>query len=135
MNSIRKIKNRIAALLQKEIDRSNAEIQELRQKQHDNMASYGIGGPYNRYEKAIARRETHIKELEALQKVQGCAVILEPLRMYGYFCPSCSEKFYLTGRHPDTVDCPICMRRIYRDGIYTEWNVQKNSQYTCLHHK
>lgn len=56
MNSISKIKNRIAALLQKEIDRSNAEIQELLQKQHDNMASYGIGGPYSRYERAIERR-------------------------------------------------------------------------------
>lgn len=46
MNSISKIKNRIAALLKKEIERSNAEIEELRQKQHDNMASYGIGIPY-----------------------------------------------------------------------------------------
>ena len=134
MNSIRKIKNRITALLQKEIDRSNAEIQELLQKQHDNMASYGIGGPYNRYERAIERRRTHIMELEALQKAQGCAVILEPLRMYGYFCPTCSEKIYLTGRNPDTVDCPVCMRRIYKDGVYTEWNVQKGSQYTRLHH-
>lgn len=111
MNNISKIKNRIAALLQKEIERSNAEIQELLQKQHDNMASYGIGGPYNRYERAIERRHTHIMELEALQKAQGCAVILEPLRMYGYFCPTCSEKIYLTGRKPDTVDCPVYIRR------------------------
>lgn len=134
MNSISKIKNRIAALLKKEIERSNAEIEELQQKQHDNMASYGIGGPYNRYEKAIERRRTRIKELEALQKAQGCVIILEPLHMYGYFCPSCSEKVYLTGRNPDTVECPICTRRIYKDGDYTEWNVQKNSQYTRIRH-
>lgn len=134
MNSITKIKNRIAALLQKEIDRSNAEIHDLRLKQQDNMASYGIGGPYRRYERAIERRQNHLKELEAIRKAQGCAVILESLRMYGYFCPSCSEKVYLTGRCPDTVDCPICTRRIYRDGAYTEWNVQKNSQYTCIRH-
>lgn len=132
MNSITKIKTRIAALIQKEIDRSNAEIQELRQKQHDNMASYGIGGPYRRYDQAIECRQNHLKELEAIRKAQGCAVILETLRMYGYFCPTCSEKIYLTSRNPDTVECPICMRRIYKDGAYTEWNVQKNSQYTCI---
>ena len=134
MNSISKIKIRIASLLQKEIEKSNVEIEMLQQKQHENMASYGIGGPYNRYEKAIERRRVHIKELEAIQKAQGCAVILEPLRMYGYFCPTCSEKIYLTEKNPDTVDCPICSRRIYKDGAYTEWNVQKNSQYTRLRH-
>lgn len=59
MNSIIKIKNRIASLLQKEIERSNAEIEELQQRQHDNMASYGTGGPYNRYEKPL-HAERHI---------------------------------------------------------------------------
>ena len=120
MNSISKIRYRITSLLQKEIEKSNVEIELLQRKQHENMASYGIGGPYNRYEKAIERRRTHIKELESIQKAQGCAVILEPLRMYGYFCPTCGEKIYLTGRYPDTVDCPICSRHIYKDGAYTE---------------
>lgn len=59
MNSIIKIKNRIASLLQNEIKISNAEIEELQQKQHDNMASYGIGGPYNRYEKPL-HADSHI---------------------------------------------------------------------------
>lgn len=97
------------------------------------MDFYGIGGPYQRYEKAIERRRNHLSELEALRKTQTSVVVLETLRLYGYFCPSCNEKVYLQGQNPDTVECPICNRRIYRDGVYTEWNIQKNSRFTRLH--
>ena len=133
MKELEKIKEKILTIIQKEEIKTQSEIEELPRKQQDNMDFYGIGGPYQRYEKAIERRRNHLSELEALRKTQTSVVVLETLRLYGYFCPSCNEKVYLQGQNPDTVECPICNRRIYRDGVYTEWNIQKNSRFTRLH--
>lgn len=133
MKNLEKIKEHINAIIRKEEIKTRSEIEELSRKQHDNMEVYGIGGPYQRYEQAIGRRKEHLSELESLRKAQSSVAILETMRLYGYFCPSCQEKVYLQERNPETVDCPICSRRIYRDGAYTEWNVQKNSRFTCLH--
>ena len=134
MYSMNKIKDQISKVIHREVQRTQKEIETLRETQRSNMSSYGIGGPYARYEKAIARRQERLDELEALNKAQSNSVVLETLRMYGYYCPACQEKFYLTSRNPETVECPICTRRIYRDGVYTEWMVQKDSRYTRLHH-
>ena len=133
MKKLEKIKEKILTIIQKEEIKTQSEIEELPRKQQDNMDFYGIGGPYQRYEHAIERRRNHLSELEALRKTQTSVVVLETLRLYGYFCPSCNEKVYLQGQNPDTVECPICNRRIYRDGVYTEWNIQKNSRFTRLH--
>lgn len=133
MKKIEIIKEHIFTIIQKEEIKTQSEMEELSRKQHANMSFYGIGGFYQRYERAIDRRKKHLSELENLRKAQNSVVCLEPLRLYGYFCPSCQEKIYLQERSPETVDCPICSRRIYKDGIYTEWNVQKNSRFTCLH--
>lgn len=133
MKKLEKIKEKILTIIQKEEIKTQSEIEELPRKQQDNMDFYGICGPYQRYEKAIERRRNHLSELEALRQTQTSVVVLETLRLYGYFCPSCNEKVYLQGQNPDTVECPICNRRIYRDGVYTEWNIQKNSRFTRLH--
>ena len=130
MEKLEKIKGRILAAIQKEEARTRDEIEELSRKQHASMGAYG-GGPYQRYERAIGRRQDHLSELEALRKAQCSAAVLEPLRLYGYYCPSCNERIYLQGRDPETLGCPICSRRIYRDGFYTEWSVQKDSRITC----
>lgn len=131
MKSLEKIKERIIAAIQKEEIKTRSEMEELSRKQHDNMDFYGIGGPYQRYERAISRRQDHLSELEALRKAQCTMTVLETLRLYGYYCPSCNERIYLQGRDPEAVGCPICSRRIYRDGRYTEWSVQKDSRITC----
>lgn len=133
MKKIGAIKEHILTIIQKEETKTRSEMEELSRKQHDNMGFYGIGGPYRRYEQAIGRRKEHLSELESLRKAQSSAVVLEPMRLYGYFCPSCREKVYLQERDPEAVDCPICSRRIYRDGACTEWIVQKNSRpaWTC----
>ena len=133
MKKLEKIKEKILTIIQKEEIKTQSEIEELPRKQQDNMDFYGIGDPYQRYEKAIERRRNHLSELEALRKTQTSVVVLETLRLYAYFCTSCNEKVYLQGENPDTVECPICNRRIYRDGVYTEWNIQKNSRFTRLH--
>lgn len=132
MQKIEKIRERILTIIQREEIITQSEKEALFQKQQSNKCYYGIGGSYQRYEQAIERREKHLSELEALRKAQNSPVILEPLRLYGYFCPSCNEKIYLREKNPETMDCPLCSRRIYRDGVYTEWNVQKKSRFTCL---
>ena len=132
MKNINQIREKILSIIQKEELHTEKEIQELKHRQRSSMAYYGIGGPYKRYEKAIERRNNHLSELDSIRKAQSTSVVLETLRLYGYFCPSCSEKIYTTGRNPETVDCPICNRTIYKDGMYTEWKVQKDSRYTQL---
>ena len=132
MKAINKIKEHFLSYIIKEQDKVNTEITELRYKQRQNMSDYGLGGPYTRYEKAIERRKNHIMELDALKKSLNASVVLVPMRFYGYYCPSCSEKIFIQGRNPETIDCPLCTRRIYRDGAYTEWMIQKNSRFTKL---
>lgn len=132
MEKLEKIKGRILAAIQKEEARTRSEIKDLFQKQRSGMESYGVGGPYRRYERAISRRQDHLSQLEALRKAQCAVTVLETLRLYGYYCPSCNERIYLQGRDPEAVVCPICSRRIYRDGRYTEWSVQKDSRITCM---
>ena len=133
MKRIEKIKERISSIIHKEENQTLVEIEELRNKQAASMSYYGVGGPYQRYETAISKRKNHLKELDALMKAQGKSVIMEKLRLYGYYCPSCEEKIYLTYKQPEKVDCPICMRTIFRSGLHTEWNIEKESQYTKLH--
>ena len=132
MNNLIKIKERINNIICKEEQKIEAEIENLRHTQSSNVAVYGVGGPYHRYEKAIHMRQELLSELEALKKAQGKSVVLEPLYLYGYYCPTCSEKIYLSSRSPETVHCPLCGRRIYLDGMYTEWSVAKGSQHTRL---
>lgn len=134
MKELNKVKERISNIISREMQKINEEIEKLQRTQSSNMSVYGIGGPYRRYEKAISKRQELLSELESLQKAQGKSVVLEPLHLYGYYCPTCSEKIYLSSRSPETVHCPICDRRIYLDGMYTEWSVAKGSQYTRLRH-
>ena len=65
MKNLEKIKKKILTIIQKEEIKTQSEIEELSRKQQDNMDFYGIGGPYQRYEKAIGRRQNHLSELEA----------------------------------------------------------------------
>lgn len=68
MKKLEKIKNHILAAIRKEEARTQSEIEELSQKQHASMGTYGVGGPYQRYERAHSRRQNHLSELEALRK-------------------------------------------------------------------
>lgn len=104
MKNLEKIKEHIIAIIRKEERKTQSEIVELSRKQHDNMEVYGIGGPYQRYEQAIGRRKDHLSELESLRKAQSSAAVWEPMRLYGYFCPSCQEKVYLQERNPEMVN-------------------------------
>ncbi len=58
MKKLEKIKENLLTIIQKEEIKTQSEIEELSQKQRDNMDFYGIGGPYQRYEQAIDRRKS-----------------------------------------------------------------------------
>ena len=49
MKKLEKIKEHLLTIIQKEEIKTQSEIEELSQKQRDNMDFYGIGGPYQRY--------------------------------------------------------------------------------------
>lgn len=150
MKKLEKIKEQILAIIQKEESKTRSELEVLSRKQQDNMDFYGIGGPYQRYEHAIERRRNHLSELEALRKTQASVVVLESLRLYGYFCPSCNEKFTFrtkilklwtvqsaaagftkmaltrNGMCRKTADIPVCTGMIPEKGGITRWHYTKN---------
>ncbi len=68
MVSIEKIKQRIEAVIDREIAITQKEITEFEEKIHGNEQCYGLGGWYNQFNKAKERREVHVEELKALKK-------------------------------------------------------------------
>ena len=137
MLGIKKLRQRIAAIISKEEAKVRAEIEEFKYKQYGNEQVYGCGGWYTQYEKAINRRREYLEDLEALSKAQGRAVTLEKLRLYPFCCPSCQITVNLDDNRVknymnNTIDCPICTRPIYRAAKYVEYDVEKGSKYTHL---
>lgn len=134
MVSIEKIKARIAAVIDREMAIAQKEIEEFEQKIYDNEEWYGLGGRYTQFTKAKERRERHIEDLEALKSAQVRTVRLETLKLYPWYCPSCQEVIYTTDSRPKhfmngTIDCPRCMRPIYKAAKWTTWNVEAGSKY------
>lgn len=138
MVSIEKIKARIAAVIDREIAIAQKEIAEFEEKIYGNEQFYGLGGWHTQFSKAKERRENHIEELEALKKAQGGSVILDDLKLYPFYCPSCQRTVYLDDSavknyRENTIDCPLCTRPIYRSGQYVVWKIQRGSRYVRLH--
>ena len=138
MVSIEKIKQHIESVIDREIAITQKEITEFEEKIHGNEQCYGLGGWYNQFNKAKERREVHVEELKALKKSQGGAVILDNMKLYPFYCPSCQRTIYLDDSavknyREDTIDCPLCTRPICRSAKYIEWKIQRGSRYARLH--
>lgn len=135
MRSIQEIQKSIARVIAKEKAITEKEIEEFEQKISDNEQFYGLGGWYTQFNKALERRQQHLDDLEALQKAQGGAVVLVPMKLYPWYCPSCQETIYTTDDREKnyvehTIDCPHCTRPIYKAANYTTWQVQAGSKYS-----
>lgn len=135
MRSLAEIQKSIKRVIDKEIAITKREIEEYQEKIRDNEEYYGLGGWYTQFERARQRREAHLDELEALKKMQGTPVVLQEMKLYPWYCPSCQELVYTTDRRPknsreDTIDCPRCTRPIYRAAKFTSWKVQAGSKYS-----
>lgn len=138
MRSTAEVKKSIARVIDKEIAITQKEIAEFEEKIYGNEQFYGLGGWYTQFNKAKKRREQHIEELEALKQAQGKAVILQPMRLYPYYCPACQLEVLLNDRRErnyveHTIDCQVCTRPIYKSAHYIEWQVQAGSRYAKIH--
>ena len=140
MNKIEEIVRRINRIIDIEVGITKRERDEYEEKKHSEASYWGIGGNYRRYEKCVEAREAHLEELEALRKQSTSGVeVTEELRLYPFFCPTCQMTTYLSdsrsrhGGNSDIIDCPVCMRTLYRAGNYTTWKTIRGSRHTELH--
>lgn len=135
MKNMQEIQKSIDRIITKEKVITEKEIEEFEHKIKDNEEVYGFGGRYKHFIKALERRQQHLDDLEALQNAQGGAVVLVPMKLYPWYCPSCQETIYTTDDREKnyvehTIDCPHCTRPIYKSANYTTWQVQSGSKYS-----
>lgn len=132
MKNFSQIKERILRIINTEKDRTNQEIEELLQKQRAQSFCYGYRGFYNRYEKAIARRKSYLSELDSLKQTTSKAVVFDKLSLHAYYCPTCNQHIYTEYSSTETVSCPCCERKIWRDGKSVTWDIVKDSKQVKL---
>lgn len=136
MNKIDKAKERIIAMLNREISKTRLERAAIVEKMEDVEAWYGQGKRYQAYRKKLDKK---FREEEGLMNLKtgfgGFVPTPETgfLTMYGFACPSCGMHVYLdrdklADYQNGTVNCPVCGRRIYRDGRSTSWEVLVDSK-------
>lgn len=131
MNTIDKVKTRIQTMIDREIAKSKSERAAITEKMEGIEEWYGQGKRYQAYQEKLDKKR---QEEESLEDLKAAYSSFTPsaetgrLTMYGFACPSCRLHVYLdqdklTDYQNGTVNCPICGRRIYRDGRSTSWEV------------
>lgn len=136
MNKIDKTKERIIAMLNRETSKTRLERAEIVEKMEDVEEWYGQGKRYQAYREKLDQK---LQEEESLMdmKTRFGGFVPSPetgfLTMYGFACPSCGMHVYLdrdklADYQNGTVNCPVCGRRIYRDGRSTSWEVLVDSK-------
>ena len=128
MKTIDDIRQRVAQIIKKEIEKTKREIADFEQKIKDNEVYYGGGGWYTQFEKAKERREKYLKELRAFGEAQAGAVVLDTLYIYSYYCPRCVLRVMLSSSYGEKVDCPKCGRPIYKCNDGEEMQVKRGSR-------
>ena len=135
MKSLNKLQEKYLKDIDKEIARTEKEIKEFEQKQHDNESYYGCGGFYHVFEKAIERRQKHLHNLESLKKNSAGTILTDPVTVYSYYCPTCSTKVMLSASFgKDMVDCPVCHRTIFKSSDYERFDVVRGSRWCISNH-
>lgn len=136
MNKIDKAKERIIAMLNREISKTRLERAAIVEKMEDAEEWYGQGKRYQAYREKLDKK---LQEEESLMdmKTRFGGFVPTPetgfLTMYGFACPSCGMHVYLdrdklADYKNGTVNCPVCGRRIYRDGRSTSWEIVVGSK-------
>lgn len=136
MNKIDKAKERIIAMLNREISKTRLERAAIVEKMEDVEEWYGQGKRYQAYREKLDQK---LQEEESLMdmKTRFGGFVPSPetgfLTMYGFACPSCGMHVYLdrdklADYQNGTVNCPVCGRRIYRDGRSASWEVLVDSK-------
>ena len=136
MNTIDKAKERIITMLNREISKTRLERDAIAEKMEDVEVWSGQGKRYQAYRDKLDKK---LQEEESLMdmKTRFGGFVPTPetgfLTMYGFACPSCRMHVYLDqdklmDYQSGTVNCPVCGRRIYRDGRSTSWEVLVDSR-------
>jgi hypothetical protein len=131
MNTIEKVRRRITTVIDREIVKSKAERAAITEKMEGIEEWYGRGKRYQRYQQKIGEKK---HEEECLEDMKGCFGGFSPaaetamLTMHGFVCPDCRMHVYLDqdklmDYQSGAVNCPVCGRKIYRDGRSTSWEV------------
>lgn len=136
MNTIDKVKRRITTMIDREIVKSKAERAAITEKMEDIEEWYGQGKRYQKYQEKLSEKFREEENLADLKEVySGFIPSAETgfLTMYGFVCPSCRMHVYLDqdklmDYQSGTVNCPVCGRRIHRDGRSTSWEVLVDSR-------
>lgn len=136
MNAIDGVKERIITMLNREISKTRLERAAIVEKMEDVEVWSGQGKRYQAYRKKIDKKLREEEDLMDLKTRFGGFVSTPEtgfLTMYGFACPSCRLRVYLNqdklaDYQNGTVNCPVCGRRIYRDGRSTSWEVLVDSK-------
>ncbi|MGO4997230.1 hypothetical protein [Oribacterium sp. Sow4_G1_1] len=136
MNKIDKAKERIIAMLNREISKTRLERAAIVEKMEDAEEWYGQGKRYQAYREKLDKKLQEEESLMDMKTRFGGFVPTQEtgfLTMYGFACPSCGMHVYLdrdklADYQNGTVNCPVCGRRIYRDGRSASWEVLVDSK-------
>lgn len=136
MNTIDKVKRRIATMIDREISKSKTERAAITEKMEGIEEWYGQGKRYQSYQEKLDTKRREEECLENMKATYGSYIPSAEtgfLTMYGFACPSCRLRVYLNqdklaDYQGGTVNCPVCGRRIYRDGRSTSWEVVVGSK-------
>ena len=136
MNKIDKAKERIIAMLNREISKTRLERAAIVEKMEDAEEWYGQGKRYQAYREKLDKKLQEEESLMDMKTRFGGFVPTQEtgfLTMYGFACPSCRMHVYLDqdqlmDYQNGTVNCPVCGRRIYRDGRSTSWEIVVGSR-------
>ena len=136
MNTIDKVKKRIQTMIDREISKSKADRAAISKKMEGIEEWYGQGKRYQTYREKLDTKRWEEEYLEGMKATYGGYIPSAEtcfLTMYGFACPSCGMHVYLdrdklADYQNGTVNCPVCGRRIYRDGRSTSWEVLVDSK-------
>lgn len=136
MSTIDKVKQRITTMIDREISKSKSERAAITEKMESIEEWYGQGKRYQKCKEKIKQKSIEVDNLLEMKSVYGSftpSAETGRLTMYGFTCPSCRLHVYLdqdklTDYQNGTVNCPVCGRRIYRDGRSTSWEVVVGSR-------
>ena len=132
MNSIETIKERIRRVIRTEMEITERERDEFRQKKHDEESYWGCGGNYRRYENCEAKREKHLNDLRKLEKGVEAYRPTEEMKLWPFYCPACQVTTYLNSsqsrQRRDIIDCPLCNKTLFRAAEFVTWEVIQGSR-------
>lgn len=136
MNKIDSVKRRIQTMIDREISKSKADRTAISEKMEGIEEWYGQGKRYQAYQEKLDAKRREEECLESMKATYGSFIPSAEtgfLTMYGFACPSCRLHVYLNqdklaDYQDGTVNCPVCGRRIYRDGRSTSWEIVVGSR-------